>query len=353
MKAPMLRRSARRVIRFGLASLLLGAALSPSAGLAADHVKIGIQRVMGYPGVPVALARGYFAAEDIDPELVFFDAAQPTAVAVAAGDVDVGVAGISAAFYELAAGGRLRIVASSGIEAPGFRNIALFVSNAAFAQGLDAAKKLPGHSVAVTQFGSGLEYELGSIAESNGFAYDTVTIKALQANGNIIAALKGGTVDAAVMPGTPGLGPAQAGALHLLGWAGDLSPRAMVSAAVAATAFADTKPEVLGRFLSAYREGMRDFHNAFADSADRPRQSADAPEVLAIMAAFTGVPAEALAHAVPFADACGRVSLADVAHQIEWHRAHSRLKTAVGAEKIIDKRFALLFATPEGARSAP
>jgi NitT/TauT family transport system substrate-binding protein len=352
MTPPTLRRSASRAPRFALASLILGAILSPSAGFAADHVKIGIQRVMGYPGVPVAIARGYFAAEGIEPELVFFDAAQPTAVATAAGDVDVGVAGISAAFYELAAGGRLRLVASSGIEAPGFRNIALFVSNAAFAHGLDAVKKLPGHSVAVTQFGSGLEYELGSIAESNGFAYDAVTIKALQANGNIIAALKGGTVDAAVMPGTPGLAPAQAGALHLLGWAGDLSERAMVSAVVAATAFADTKPDTLARFLNAYREGMRDFHRAFADSADRPQQSADAPEVLTIMAAFTGVPAEALAHAIPFADAQGRISLSDVAHQIEWHRTHGRLKSAVDAEKIVDKRFALLFPAAEHAGSA-
>jgi NitT/TauT family transport system substrate-binding protein len=335
--------SERLATRLGFAALLLGATFAPSTGRAADHIKIGIQRVMGYPGVPVAIAHGYFAAEGIEPELAFFDAAQPTVVAAAGGDVDIGVAGVSAAFYELAAGGRLRLVASSGIEAPGFRNLAVFVSNQAFAHGLDAAKKLPGHSVAVTQFGSGLEYEFGLIAESNGFAYNTVTIKALQANGNIIAALKGGTVDAAVMPGTPGLAPAQAGALHLLGWVGDLADRAMASAVVASTAFIDHNPDALRRFLSAYRKGLRDFHDAFAD-ADQSRQSASAPEILAIMAQFTGVPAERLAEAVPFADAEGRISMADVARQIAWLRTHDRLKTPVDAEKIVDKRFALLFA---------
>jgi len=314
----------------------------PGSARAADHVKIGIQRVMGYPGVPVAMAHGYFAAEGIEPELVFFDAAQPTAVAVASGRIDFGVAGISAAFYELASGGRLRLIASSCSEAPGFRNLALFESNEAYRRGLDTVRKLTGHSVAITQFGSGLEYEVGMIAEKNQLAFETLTLKALQSNGNIISALEGAAVDAAVMPGTPGLGPLDAGKLHLLGWVGDLADRAMVSAAVVSQPVDDHKPALVERFLRAYRRGLHDFHDAFADAMDHRRDGPTAPAMLAIMSEFTGVPAVKLARAVPFADPEGRISMDDLAHQIDWHVAHGRIKNPIDPASIVDKRFVAL-----------
>ncbi|MGH7035718.1 MAG: ABC transporter substrate-binding protein [Stellaceae bacterium] len=331
----------KRRRRFIAASIGVFLAL-PGSARAADHVKIGIQRVMGYPGVPVAMAQGYFAAEGIEPELVFFDAAQPTAVAVASGSLDFGVAGISAAFYELAGGGRLRLIASSVTEAPGFRNLAVYESNEAYGHGLDTIRKLSGHSVAVTQFGSGLEYEVGMIAEKNHVAFETLTVKALQSNGNIVSALEGAAVDAAVMPGTPGLGPADAGKLRLLGWVGDLADRTMVSAVVVSKPVADRKPALVQRFLRAYRKGQRDFHDAFADDADHRRDGPTAPAILAIMAKFTGLPAEKLVRAVPFADPEGRISMPDLTQQIDWHVAHGRMKHAVDPASIVDKRFAEL-----------
>ena len=87
-------------------------------GAQAEAVKIGITKLIGYPGVPVAEAKGYFKDVGIEPELVFFDSAQPIAVAVASGDVQFGTAGMSAGFYSLAGGGQLRMIASSGGDAP-------------------------------------------------------------------------------------------------------------------------------------------------------------------------------------------------------------------------------------------
>src|SRR6185503_17102726 len=63
---------------------------------AADHLKVGTSHISGYAGVPVALARGYFAAQDIEVEMVFFDSSQPISVGVASGDIDLGVSGSSA-----------------------------------------------------------------------------------------------------------------------------------------------------------------------------------------------------------------------------------------------------------------
>ena len=80
---------------------------------AAEHIKVGISRLLGYPGVPIAIDRGYFAKQGLDVEMVFFDSAQPIAIAVASGDVQFGTAGMSASFYNLAGQGQLKLIASS------------------------------------------------------------------------------------------------------------------------------------------------------------------------------------------------------------------------------------------------
>lgn len=318
-------------------------ALASNPSVAGSKIRIGIQRVMGYPGVPVAIAHGYFAAQDLEPELVYFDAAQPTAVAAASGDIDFGIAGISAAFYALAGEGRLRIIASSGFEKPGFHNLALFAANKAFDGGLQSAKDLRGRLVAVTQVGSGLHYMLGLVADGNGVALSSLTIKPLQANGSIVAALRGNAVDAAMMPGTPALQPAQAGAIKLIGWAGDLAPPTLISAVFVAAHVADAQPDLVKRFLAAHRLGLRDYHDAFASAEDQRSDGPTATEVLAIMSRFTELPAEKLAEAIPFVDRDGRISETDISRQIAWHRAQGFLKEPVEAKAIIDARYALAF----------
>jgi ABC-type nitrate/sulfonate/bicarbonate transport system substrate-binding protein len=120
----------------------------------AETIKIGISKLIGYPGVPIPVERGYFTAEGLDAQMVFFDSAQPIAIAVASGDVEFGVAGMSASFYTLAGQGQLRLIASSGGDAPGFYNLAFVASTKAYEAGLKSVKELQGHSVAITQVGT-------------------------------------------------------------------------------------------------------------------------------------------------------------------------------------------------------
>src|ERR1700733_9460130 len=131
-------------------AILLLLALSPAR---AEHIKVGLSKLFGYPGVPIAIERGYFKEQNIEVEMVYFDSAQPIAVGVASGGVDFGVAGLSAGFYTLAAQGQLRLIASSGGEARGFHNLMFLASNKAYAAGLTSPKDFAGHSVAITQLG--------------------------------------------------------------------------------------------------------------------------------------------------------------------------------------------------------
>ena len=97
-------------------------------------------------------------------------------------------------------------------------------SNKAYDAGLKTAKDLPGHAIGVTQVGTSLQYSIGLVAEKFGFPMSAITIKPLQSNSNVISALTGGTLDAAVLPDTPALSPIQKGDIKVIGWCGDLAP---------------------------------------------------------------------------------------------------------------------------------
>lgn len=304
-------------------------------------MKVGISRLIGYPGVPVALAHGYFKDEGLEVEMVFFDSAQPIAVAAASGDIEFGVSGMSASFYTLAAQGQLRLIASSGGDAPGYHTLAFVASNRAYEAGLKSPHDLPGHSVAVTQVGTSLHYAIGQLALKDGFPMSAVTVKPLQSNTYVIAALIGGTVDAAVMPSGPVLTPIAKGEVKLLGWSSDYGANAMGSAAFVSTKAANQRGEVVKRFLAAYRKGLRDFHDAFSAPDGTRRDGPTAPAMLQLMADFTGVPVAQIAGAIPYMDPEGRIDAANVARQIAWYKSQNLLKGDIKAEELIDSRYAL------------
>jgi NitT/TauT family transport system substrate-binding protein len=325
-----------------VASLLLSIAFSGAVPAQAETVKVGISKLLGYVGVPVANAQGYFTAEGIDIDMVYFDSAQPIAVAVASGDVDFGVSGMSAGFYTLAAQGQLRLIASSGGEAKGYHNLVYLGSAKAYDAGLKSLADMPGHSIAITQIGTSLHYAIGLLAEKEGFALSAVTVKPLQSNTNVIAALTGGTVDAAVMPSSVALPALQRSDAKLLGWVSDVAPTwSTGSAAFTSTKATNDRGDLVRRFLVAYRKGMRDFHDAFVAPDGTRRDGPTAPAILAIMSSFTGIAPEELLKAIPYVDREGRIAAADIARQIAWYKAQNLLRGDVKAEELIDSRYAI------------
>jgi len=326
--------------RLVFATLL--SALAMTAPAHAESIKVGISKLIGYPGVPIAIERGYFKAQGIDAEMVYFDSAQPIAVAVASGDVQFGTAGMSAGFYTLASHGQLRLIASSVGDAPGFFNLAYVVSNKAWDSGLKTPADLKGHTIAVTQVGTSLHYAIGGAAKRYGFGINDVTVKPLQSNTNVLSALSGGTVDAAVMPGSPILPPIQKGEIKLLAWVADVAPNPLGSATFASTKETNEHGDTVKRFLIAYRHAMKDFHDAFTDANGKRKDGPTAPAILDIMSRFTGVSPAAIEKAIPYVDPEGRIDATGVADQIAWYTSQGLIKGKVDADELIDKRYAIL-----------
>ncbi len=138
--------------RIGLSLIALLLLTLPAT--AAETVKLGLLKFATNAPVFIALDKGYFTAHGLDVQLVYFDAAQPIAVAAVSGAIDVGMTGIAGGFYNLAGKGALEIIAAQSREEPGYPNNAFLVSDKAWDAGLQSYKDLPGHTLAVTTIGS-------------------------------------------------------------------------------------------------------------------------------------------------------------------------------------------------------
>jgi len=308
-------------------------------------VTVGTTRLIGYAVVPVGLAHGYFQAEGLDVEQVYFDSAQPIAVAAASGSIDFGIAGPSAGFYNLAAQGQVKLIGASGGDSKGFHALEFLASNKAWAAGLKTPHDLPGHSVAITQLGTALHNVIGVLAERDGFPMSAVEVKPLQSNSVVTSALIGGTVDAAVMPNGPILNLVAKGEIKFLGWTSDYAPLKAGVMLLAAKHDLDARGDVVKRFMIAYRKASRDIHDAFAGPGEIRRDGPTTPAIVKIIAKFTGLPPNRVETGAPYVQSDARINVAAYAAQIAWLRSQGLLKDDIHIEDLIDQRYALTTAS--------
>lgn len=316
-------------------SLSLVVAWALAATARAEEIKIGLLKSAGSTAVYLAQERGYFAAEGLHAQLTFFDAAEPIAVAAVSGAIDIGSVGTSAGMFSLGAQGALKLIGGQSREHPGFQTLAFLVSNHAYANGLKSFDALGGHSVAVAQIGSGSHYSVTLIAAKYGIDLATIRILPLQSIPNQLSAVTGGQADAAVVAATPVLPAIARGDVKLLGWVGDQVPW-QIGAIFASTRTVNERHDLVERFLRAFKKGAHDYYDAFTGPGEKRQDGPTAPDVLAIMAKYTGQSSDRLKGAIAFIDPEARVDLKDMQRQIDWFRSQNLLKGNPRIEDMID-----------------
>ena len=305
---------------------------------ALDKVKIGLLPVPSSGPIYVAVEKGYFAAEGIEPQLVFFQGGPPVPTGVVSGDLDFGAAALIGAFYNLAGQGALRIIAGLSREAPTFEGQGYIVNAKLYASGFTSLKQFAGHSIAVTAMGGPAHYAVGLLATKYGFDLASVRIVVVQSLSNAIAATETGQTDTTIISMTPAIPPLlQHGDVKLLGWVGDETPW-QYGAVFTASRTADARTEVVERFLRAFGKGVRDYHDAFTGADGKRKDGPTAPAILAILAKYFGS-VETAKFSITYVDRDARLDVKDVLHQIDWYRARGLIKGEVDGAKIIDKRF--------------
>jgi len=327
----------RRMVALTLTAAVVLGALGPA--LAADPVRVGVLKLTSSAPIFVGVEKGFFKEFGVQPELIYFQAAAPIATALAAGQVDVGATGLTAALYNIVLGGeKLWIVADKGREWPGYPLTALVVQKALWDAGLRSVRDLKGKRVGITQLGSTFHYHIGNVLEKEGLSLDDVKLVPLQAMAAVMEALKGRQVDAILLPQPfPGRAEEQ-GFGKILAWNGDLFPW-QIAAIFYSRKFAQDRDRALA-FMKGYVKSVRYYHDAVLVQHDgRIQPGAHYDEVVSITSKYTGAKPEIIRLGFPFMDRNGRLLVTDVDKQMVWWAKHGAIKSVLPLKDIVDTSF--------------
>lgn len=327
------------IARFAVASLLVLTAVGAVQAEDALKARIGVLRLSSSAPVFIAQDKGYFSEAGLEVELKFFDAAQPIAVATTSGDVDFGVTAFTAGLYNLAGKGVLKVIGGMSRERAGYPLIGYFASNNAYAAGLKTPKDLAGKRIAVTQVGSSFHYSLGLLADKYGFKLSEVKIVPLQSLSNAAAALKGETVDAALLPVSTARKLMDDGGAKFLGWVGDETPWQL--GAVFASPKTLTNKALVTKFLGVLAKADREYHDVILSAMKdgvAPINEQTKP-LLEIIAKYTNLPVEQVIGNCAYIDPEGKLDIKNVDNQIKWLQEQGFADKGFDANAIIDKDY--------------
>jgi NitT/TauT family transport system substrate-binding protein len=328
-----------QLIRFCVLSLVGVLLLAGVADAQTQPVKVGVLKLTSSASIFVGVEKGFFKEAGIEPELVYFQAAAPIATALAAGQLDVGATGLTAALYNIVLGGeKLWIVADKGREWPGYPLVAIVVQRELWDGGLRSIKDLKGKRIGVTQIGSTFHYHIGNVLEKEGLNLSDVKIVPLQAMSATMEALKGKQVDAILVPQPfPGAAEAQ-GFGKIMAWAGDLYPWQIAAVFYSQKLAADRARAVA--FMKGYVKASRYYFDAALVQKDGRRvPGANYDEVVAITAKYTGARPEIIRLGFPFQDRNGRLLVPDIERQMSWWVANGFMKKPLPLKSIVDTSF--------------
>ena len=321
--------------------LALALALPLGAARAADHIRVGVVHSLGPAPVFIAAGKGYFAEQGLDAELVFFESAQPVAIAAAAGDIDFGCTGMTAAFLTLTAQGSLKIIGAGTWEHQGFQSIGFLISNQAYDAGVKGFKDFGGHSVGITQRGSPLDHDLGRVLEKYSVPLASIRVLPLQSNQNIASAITGGQADAAVLSGPNIYALINKDNARLLAWSSDELKVSPGNATYTSGKDANERPEAVKHFLAAFRKGAATWDAAFLDAKGSRADQPSAPEIIAIAAKGLGQSEDVIRLGLTYFDPEVRVSARDIQASLDWYYAQGMLKMPMEARNVIVFRYAI------------
>lgn len=331
-------------------SLLLGLAFActPAAPPAAPAVsdaaaplkaRVGILPSVAAGPIYVASERGYFAEMGLDVELAVFDTAPRLIAPLAANQLDVAAAAISAGLFDAVS--RLvdvRFVADRGSEAPGQSDSGLVVRQDLWEGGaVRTLADVRGRRVGLfgAQTGSAPTVALGHALETRGLRLDDLDVSDLPL-AELNAGLANRSLDAAMQAE-----PLLALGVHnrffsVLQRSDELYPGLQTGFVLYTADFARNRSEAGRRWMVAYLKGVRDYHAAFFGNDDRERDA-----VREILIRSSPVKDRAVYRQVvaPYVDPNGRLNVATLVEAQDWFAARGYLNHKADLATLVDAQF--------------
>ena len=302
-------------------------------------IRVGALRFTSHAGSFVAYERNYFRQAGLDVEFKYFQAAQPMAIAVAAGEVDYAVTAISAGLASLAKQDAIKVIGGALREEPGIDGQKYLVSDAAYKDGIRTTEELDGKRYAVTQMGSSFHYMGSKMAAVDGIE---LSYTPLQTVGAIIGAIKSGQVDAWSIVPHLAKPLTKTGAVHIIGNVADYLPDYQVTNVFTSARNAKDERAITANFLAGYAHGVDDYAAAMIEKSagddalnamvdllhkhvyvDRSRENAAASIINGAMRLNKGA----------------ALNIASVQDQLEWFQIQGLVDADVTIEMLVDPSY--------------
>jgi len=249
----------KRVAAVG--AVVLAAAFVPGGARAApiDTVRIVYQAFQSYGALFIADREGFFSAERIRLEWVPLRTSAEAIPLLAQGKLDVGAGGISPAYFNAVSRGlRVRIVADKGHVGPR-GGVPVLMVRRGLAGVIKTVADLKGRKVAISGLGDLGHYLWYRTLTAHGLSLGDVTLVTLPLPA-YVAALEGGSVDAAFLTPPQDKQAAEAGMAFTLADPADF----MMGEPLAFLYYGPTfleRDRALGlRFMVAYLRGLRQYN---------------------------------------------------------------------------------------------
>jgi NitT/TauT family transport system substrate-binding protein len=338
----MLSRRSLLIVVVVLAAAALSLLLIRTRAERGDEVTLAALPFISTAPVFIAKERRYFEAEGIALEIKMFQAAQAVALSVASRDADFGVTAFTGGFFNLAGKGALKVIAAQSREEPGYNFVAYVASSRAYDAGLRSPQALAGKRVAITTVGSSFHYNLGMLADKYGFDLARVQMKPVQSIPNMVAALIGDQVDAALLPANNALQIQDRGAGKIIGWVHEHTPW-QVGALFASTHIVRDKRSLAARFVRAYQKGLADYAAALLvkDAQGNRVIGEKAIAVMPILEKWVEPKPslDTVKNAASYSDPLGRLLVGNIYDQLAWYQAQGLVDRSVKAADFLDLSF--------------
>ena len=324
-------------------ALMAGATAALAFGAPAiannKKIRVGALRFTSHSASFIALERGDFADAGLDVELVFFQAAQPMAVAIASGDIDYAVTAVSGGLISLAQKGAIKVVGGALSEDSNLDGQKILVSDAAFQAGVTDPSKLGGKSFGITQSGSSFHYMGSQIAGAEGVE---LSFKPLQKVGAVIGALKSGQIDAWSIVPHIAKPLAGSGAVHIIGDVKDYVPDYQITTVFTSAKNAADERDMTQSFLSAFSKGVDDYAAAMIDRKDGD-DGVNSMVDLIHKYVYTDRPREKAAPSIINGtmrlNSNAALNLASVQHQLDWFKSEDLVDSSISIDDLVDQSY--------------
>jgi NitT/TauT family transport system substrate-binding protein len=286
-------------------------------------------------GLFIAQELGYFAAQGLDVELIFFDSAANQIAPLGTGELDVGAGSPSVGLFNaIARDVPLLIVADKGSVPPGFGYLALVVQKELVDSGaVRSPADLRGRKIGINQLGVSTQVYEGKALEAGGLSLNDVETIVLPFP-DMAAALANHNLDAGIVIEPNVTAIVERGIGVRMRGLDELYPNHQTAVLIYGPQFVRARTEVANRFMVAYLQAVRDYNAAFTRGTNKAA-------IVNVLTKYTPLKDPAVYDKMAPAglNPNGYVNRESIAADLVWYTDNAGLRVQLDPAALIDDRF--------------